>query len=263
MNNLKGQISIFLSCIKFYIFFLLLKRSFRFLLYFLFSRYLFFFDELFILDFYNCELFSPIPHFHFNERGNSVGDSGESSLPTLPSSSSSESLNTFRNVIAAENEAEIYTRIRDLENMQYFNLPPQNNPGDYERLVREHFNQAINVDHFRLIFDLEYFDIKVLERKGLLQDSLFNLMISEQNLPRIMSLSPYTDIRKEAYEFLEDKVRPVNSLEHSFQRHIMDGSLHFFIQDINRGGRNSEIYREFYKHFTDEDFRRQNGLPLP
>lgn len=42
-----------------------------------------------------------------------------SNLPALESSSSSESLATFRNVIAAENEAEIYERIRVLENQHY------------------------------------------------------------------------------------------------------------------------------------------------
>lgn len=58
----------------------------------------------------------------------------------LESESSSESLNTFRNVIAAENEGEIYRRIRLLENGQYYNLPPQNTLGDYPALVRENFN---------------------------------------------------------------------------------------------------------------------------
>lgn len=51
----------------------------------------------------------------------------------------------------AENEAEIYARIRNLENQHYYNLPPQNNPGDYERLVRDNFDQALtlNVSHYR------------------------------------------------------------------------------------------------------------------
>lgn len=110
---------------------------------------------------------------------------------------------------------------------------------------------------------MEYFELTVLERKGLLQDRLFNLMLGEQNLSRIMELSPYTNIRREAYDFLEGKVEPVGSLQHSFQRDIMDGSLNFFIQDIKQSGRNSQIYREFYSHFTDEGFRLKFGLPLP
>lgn len=76
-------------------------------------------------------------------------------------------------------------------------------------------------------------------------------MLGEQNLSRIMELSPYTNIRREAYDFLEGKVEPVGSLQHSFQRDIMDGSLNFFIQDIKQSGRNSQIYREFYSPIRD------------
>ncbi|GKE91111.1 cytochrome c-type biogenesis protein CcmF, mitochondrion, partial [Tanacetum coccineum] len=145
-----------------------------------------------------------------------------------------------------ENEAEIYARIRSLQSRDYYNLPPQNNPGEYEGLVRDHLDQALNVPHYRNILDMEYFELTVLERKGLLQDRLFNLMLGEQNLSRIMELSPYTNIRREAYDFLEGKVEPVGSLQHSFQRDIMDGSLNFFIHDIKQSGRNSQIY-----HYDD------------
>lgn len=152
-------------------------------------------------------------------------------LPALESSSSSESLATFRAQIAAENEAEIYQRIRILESRDYYNIPPQNNPGDYERLVREHFDQAIDVEHFRVILDREYFELQVLERKGILQDRLSNLMLNEQNIDRIIELSPYSNIRirKEAYNFLQAKLASVNSLEHAYQRHLMDGNLNSFL----------------------------------
>nr|GEY94593.1 hypothetical protein [Tanacetum cinerariifolium] len=109
-----------------------------------------------------------------------------------------KSRNSYR-----ENEAEIYARIRSLQSRDYYNLPPQNNPGDYEGLVRDHLDQALNVPHYRNILDMEYFELTVLERMGLLQDRLFNLMLGEQNLSRIMELSPYTNIRREAYDFLE------------------------------------------------------------
>ncbi|GKC87063.1 hypothetical protein Tco_1147712, partial [Tanacetum coccineum] len=79
----------------------------------------------------------------------------------------------------------------------YYNLPPQNNPGEYEGLVRDHLDQALNVPHYRNIMDMEYFELTVLERKGLLQDRLFNLMLGEQNLSCI------TNIWREAYDFLE------------------------------------------------------------
>lgn len=77
---------------------------------------------------------------------------------------------------------------------------------------------------------MEYFELTVLDRKGILQDRLFNLMLGEQNIDRIMELSPYTNVRKEAYDFIHYKVEPLNSLQHSFQRHLMDGSLNSFIQ---------------------------------
>lgn len=195
-----------------------------------------------------------------NESGNS---GGERSVPALESSSSSESLATFRGVIAAGNEAEIYERIRNLETRDFYNLPPQNQPGEYEGIVREHFDQALNVPHFRYIMDTEYFELTVLERKGVLQDRLFNLMISEHNLDRIMELSPYTNVRKEAYDFIHNRVEPLNSLQHSFQRHLMDGCLNSFINELTQHGRESNLYREFYRQFTDEDFRHRNGLPLP
>ena len=43
----------------------------------------------------------------------------------------------------------------------------------------------------------------------------------------------------------------------------LDGNLTSFIQQLNQNGRDSEIYQEFRSHFTDEQFRRANGLPLP
>nr|GEU33908.1 maturase, mitochondrial [Tanacetum cinerariifolium] len=124
------------------------------------------------------------------------------SLLALESFSSSESLATFRAEIAAER-----MKLRFMlayESRDYYNLPPQNNPGEYEGPVRDHLDQALNVPHYRNILDMEYFKLTVLERKGLLQDRLFNLMLGEQNLSRIMELSPYTNIRKEAYDFLEE-----------------------------------------------------------
>lgn len=93
------------------------------------------------------------------ESGNATG------LPALESSSSSESLATFRAEIAAENEADIFARIRSLQNHDYYNLPPQKNPGEYEVLVREELEQALDVPHYRTILDREYFELTVLERK--------------------------------------------------------------------------------------------------
>jgi len=166
-----------------------------------------------------------------------------SNLPALESESSSASLATYRNEIAAESEADIYNRIRHLEHMEYSNIPPQNNIGDYERLVREHFDQALNVDHYLEIGDKEFQELQLMEKKALLQERLQELIINEQNIERIMELSPYTEIRKEADFFLREKVAPLNSLEHAFQRHLMEGSLNSFIQDLNTHDRQSDIDR--------------------
>lgn len=122
---------------------------------------------------------------------------------------------------------------------------------------------AIDVHHYRDILEKESFELTVLERKGLLQKKLSHLMRYEQKITRILELSPYTNIQQEAYDFIEGKVEPVGSLQHSFQRDILDGSLNLFIQDITQSGRNSQIYRGFYSHFTDEEFRKKFGLPLP
>jgi hypothetical protein len=111
--------------------------------------------------------------------------------------------------------------------------------------------------------DAEYFELRVLERKGLLQERLVNLMLGEQNIHQILSLSPSTNVRQEASHFLQEKVEPVSGLLHAYQQHIMDGSLNTFFHQLNLQGCNCEIYREFYSHFTDEAFRRANGLRLP
>jgi len=190
-----------------------------------------------------------------------VGDS--SSLPTLESESITESIGTYRNGAAAESEALVYQRIRTLEDQHFYNIPPQNNEGEYANLVRSHFDQALSVHHYLEIWDKEYQELTFLEQKGEIQNQLHQLMLSEQRIDHIMELSPYSDVRKEAYHFLQDKLEPLSSLEHSFQRDLMEGCLGSFMQQLNEGGRESDFYGEFYRHFTDEEFRRGVGLPLP
>lgn len=88
-------------------------------------------------------------------------------------------------------------------------------------------------------------------------------MLEEPNLGRILEFSPYNNIREGAFDFIQDKVEPVSDLRHAFQRNILDGTLNYFIQDIDRRGKHSEVYQQFYHYFADEDFRRSHGLPLP
>ncbi|KAK8694772.1 hypothetical protein V6N13_072317 [Hibiscus sabdariffa] len=184
-------------------------------------------------------------------------------LPPLDSSSSSESLNTFRHLYAADYEQSIFARIQSLENGQYYNIPPQTRPGEYASIVREHFDQAISVDHLRSALDMEYNEVLIWEKKAILQERLFSFMISEERIDRILQLSPYENIRKEAFEFLEGEVEGLNDLRSEEVRRQMDERLSSILTTIRQDGRASSTYRRFYSHFIDEDFRRLHGLPLP
>ena len=93
-----------------------------------------------------------------------------------------------------------------------------------------------------------------------MQDLLSDHMISEPSLESILQRSPYTNIRKEAYDFIEDQVQSVSSMRYPFQRNILEGSLNQFIRDIEQNGTRAPIYREFYSYFTDAEFRRRLGL---
>lgn len=77
-----------------------------------------------------------------------------------------------------------------MENGTYYNLPPQNTPGDYAALVRENApHLSIFIAELKFsFFDQEYFELQVLERKGLVQDKLLNLMLEEENLSSIIIL---------------------------------------------------------------------------
>lgn len=52
----------------------------------------------------------------------------------------------------------------------------------------------------------------MMEMKRDLQNLLLTFMIAEPRLESILDQSPYTNIRAEAYDFLEDKVKWVGSL---------------------------------------------------
>lgn len=158
----------------------------------------------------------------------SSGNSGgESSLPPLDSSSSSESLATFRNVIAADLEHDIYHRILNLENGDFYNLPPQTRPGEYESIVRNNIDQAINVEHLREAMDIEFHEVQILEKKAFLQERLFSLMISEDKVNKILELFPYENIRAEAWKFVENQVEPLSDLRSASERSQMNNRLSF------------------------------------
>ncbi|TYI14108.1 hypothetical protein ES332_A08G102800v1 [Gossypium tomentosum] len=95
----------------------------------------------------------------------------------------------FRQIYAADYKRTIFERIRSLESAQYYNLPPKTWSGEYETIVRAHFDQVLSVDHLWSAMDMEYREILILEKKALLQERLFSNLISEDNLECIKELS--------------------------------------------------------------------------
>ncbi|PPR89039.1 hypothetical protein GOBAR_AA31659 [Gossypium barbadense] len=111
-------------------------------------------------------------------------------------------------------EAELFSRIRNLENRLIDRLPPQLNHGEYATLVRDNLNlnEAINIRNYH-----------ILELKANLQDQLFNLLLSEPDdrLIQILGESPFPEraIRREALEYIELKMGAVNlNLENARSR---------------------------------------------
>lgn len=98
-----------------------------------------------------------------------------------PSSTAEATLSNFR-AQKANVETELFSRIRGLEAQLSQGLPPQLNQGEYERLVRENFDSAVSIRHYREALDHELFELKIMEKKGNLQEQLFNRMISERYL---------------------------------------------------------------------------------
>ncbi|KAK1548085.1 hypothetical protein Q3G72_027992 [Acer saccharum] len=176
-----------------------------------------------------------------------------------PEPSSATALANYR-AQNADAEAQLFSLIRSLESQLSYGLPPQLNNGDYAQLIRDDFETAFNVNHYRGAIARELHEVQIMLLKSRLQDLLSDHMISEPSLESILQRSPYKNIRKEAYDFIEDQVQSISSMRYPFQRNILEGSLNQFIRDIEQNGTRAPIYREFYSYFTDEEFRRRLGL---
>lgn len=91
-----------------------------------------------------------------------------------------------------------------------------------------------------------------MELKANLQNKLFNLLLSEPDarLTEIISQSPFHEknIRSEAYDFIEERVRDLNTRSQA-QRVFLENYLRNFIRDIEQNGHTSAVYREFLNHF--------------
>nr|WMB96824.1 hypothetical protein [Solanum melongena]WMB96866.1 hypothetical protein [Solanum melongena]WMB97047.1 hypothetical protein [Solanum aethiopicum] len=196
--------------------------------------------------------------FHFDN------GAGSSNLPALVSweSTASSADNPYQ-----QHPYEIYQRIQILEARDFYNLPPQNNQGDYEGVVRENLSRAwhMGVEFYNRVFRYEYFELRVLELKGPIQERLTHLMLSEPNIGRIMELSPYSDVRKEAHHFIQDRFPPVfvNSFDLPPSHFLINDCLRCLRSLTTNLNGDHNFYKDFYRHFTDEEFRRSIDLPLP
>ena len=152
-------------------------------------------------------------------------------------------------------EIELYARIRLLESRLIDRLPPQLNLGEYETLVREHLKTARNFHDYQSALANELFDIYVLESKANLQDQLFNLLLQEpdQNLTTIFRKSPFheKDIRREALEFLEEKLEGISfrSPFAQYNEAFLKATLEHWLQHLQENGHDSILYTGFVAHF--------------
>ncbi|KAK8647563.1 hypothetical protein V6N13_121296 [Hibiscus sabdariffa] len=154
-------------------------------------------------------------------------------------------------------EAELFSRIRNLENRLIDRLPPQLNRGEYATLVRENIDQSINLFHYQSSLSNEIFEITVIELKADLQDQLFNLLLSEPDhrLIQILSESPFPEsaIRREALEFILLKMEAVNlNLDNArsrFDKVLLEQLLRYWLTLLQEGGRRSPLYIDFLSHF--------------
>lgn len=76
-------------------------------------------------------------------------------------------------------------------------------------------------------------------------------------LQSILDVSIYTDIREGAYDFLEDQIKSVSSMRYAFQRYLLEGTLNYFLRDVEERGTHSFVYTQFMAFFTDDQFPRQ------
>lgn len=191
----------------------------------------------------------------------SVDDPAESGDASAPSNSSmTESLRTYRAEIAAESENYLYQRIDTLENNLYYMIPPQTREGEYKEIVRSRLDQVRDVREYLWQFDRERLELDLLEKEGLLQDRLHDLFLTDPSQEKILKHLPQQDkrLREEVYEYLERVVEPVEHL----LKDPRDETLNSLIQDLNLNGRDSQLYRGFYSHYAQDEFRRKMGLPL-
>lgn len=186
-------------------------------------------------------------------------------IPSSPSDSNmgwppnaepqNENLLSFFGNINPDLEMELYARIRLLENREIDRLPPQETPGQYEALVRDHLNNTISIPHYQSALKFEIFDIYVLELKANIQERLFNLMLQEPDthLSTIFKESPFNEgaIREEALSFLEEQIETLrlSNPQTPFDKSLLQTNLTTWNTQLQEFGSNSYLYIGFVEHF--------------
>nr|DAD25641.1 TPA_asm: hypothetical protein HUJ06_027105 [Nelumbo nucifera] len=227
--------------------FLLLKPILRF---FLLSIYLIIIQKLF--NWFDLHTLCDISHVICHTNGLFTGSEDSFGINVPNPNETDDPLSRFR-AQNADVEAELFSRIRSLESQLAYGLPPQLNPGEYEQLVRDNLEQSANIRSYQSALALEISDLSILELKLDLQNKVFDLFLSEPELIHILDRSPFQEnsIRPEIYEFIENKINPVNSARHAFQRNLLEGTLLHYIRDLQQNGTQSAFYKEFYLQFVN------------
>lgn len=153
------------------------------------------------------------------------------------------------------NEIEVYARIRFLESELIDRLPPQLHLGEYENMVRENLNQAVNLRDYNSALSNTYFDVTVLELKCTLVKELVNLLLSEpdEHLTQILMESPFNEgsIRTKSLDYLEEQIEDMHldDPRYRFEKVLIETILRNSIHDLQHSGKHSPLYRGFHSYF--------------
>ena len=182
----------------------------------------------------------------FMESSSGTEDNLENDQPLM-----ADVANLHAQIADVEIEEQLFSRIRHLENELNYGLPPQCVQGEYERLVRDTLEGAINVQHYNTALLRELHELRILELKSQLQDQLHNRFLSEPRLEEILQFSTENNLRKKAFEFIEEQVLTLSEKPRSFERNILEGTLHFHLRDVLQNGTRSPFYKGFLSYLTD------------
>lgn len=116
--------------------------------------------------------------------------------------------------------------------------------GEYLSLVKAHFNQAAEVgeEAFQTALASEQVDLEILELKSAIQNSLFNRLIQDPDLPQLAHEAPIENIREQAHDFISSK-------EDENVGYPQTSLLSQMLADLQLNGQNSEVYRQFKVHY--------------